>query len=677
MPPKPAPSFPDEIISEILTPVLLVPDAKFANTSEKSVFAVYTESTSAVLLVCKAWLRVSTPLLYNVVVLRSSAQAKALHRALKDNPALGKFIKKLRVEGGFGTYMHGILQSALGITDIFISLMLHASDSTSGLVQGLPLISPRRLVIWDEDHKVRKNKQVKQLMETLEKMATKWSNLTTLVSPFSGWLTAAERLEFIIKMASTSSATTVSLPADFGTIRTHALDLARITSIQKVEIRAIISSEDAQTLLSQPEFSKLRSKLRIVDPRWHIPPSTPAAPHPVDPTFMPMTACPQNIIDVVWSNVLFFLMAPDYSSQAQMKATIEIVSGSFGKSMNDKRLRYLRVCKTFHRVGLPYLYRWPVLRATNTAALCRKLEQEPSLGLHVREFASQISGVLTQGMRTLFAHTPRLTRLGMSHRVNMDWAVFRTLAETSGASLVELSVHVVPDSDAPVAPNASLFCLFTALRKLARKADFFLSPSDSGGLPALERLELVDGVGILPALISMDLPNIQHVIFPVIKLPTALVARCYQFLTNHGNKMHELQMLSPVVAQTLVLCPNLRTLDISLSDLDLFDLETYAQGLSPSQPHNFLAKLKISKYQRRRKADEDASWDVLFQALLSLNFANLPALTDLQIMQCEWPAPNERAIDQSPWVERAEGMLEHGIQLTDARGVHWRPRLKI
>jgi hypothetical protein len=103
-------SLPDEIISEILSPALKVSDEVFSDTSEVSPFAKYAESTSAYLLVCKSWLRVSTPLLYNIVILRSKAQAKALSLALAGNKELGQFIKKLRVEGGYGTPMLTIAQ---------------------------------------------------------------------------------------------------------------------------------------------------------------------------------------------------------------------------------------------------------------------------------------------------------------------------------------------------------------------------------------------------------------------------------------------------------------------------------------------------------------------------------------------------------------------------------------
>ncbi|KAJ7836892.1 hypothetical protein B0H14DRAFT_2362709 [Mycena olivaceomarginata] len=137
-------SLPDEIVSEILSPALKVPEYMFSDLSLKSPFAKYSVSSSATLLVCKAWLRVTTPFLYSVVVIRSKAQCRALGDALQKNPDLGRFIKKLRAEGGFRAHMQHILKFAPNITDLFVSLQIPSSDSSAGLVAGLPLINPTR-----------------------------------------------------------------------------------------------------------------------------------------------------------------------------------------------------------------------------------------------------------------------------------------------------------------------------------------------------------------------------------------------------------------------------------------------------------------------------------------------------------------------------------------------------
>ncbi|KAJ7053845.1 hypothetical protein C8F01DRAFT_995974 [Mycena amicta] len=127
-------SLPDEILSEILSPALKVPDDVFCDTTPgQSPFANYTESSSACLVVCKSWLRVATPLLYNVVILRSKAQAKALAGALAQNAELGRFIKKLRVEGGFGPSMHTVLRCAPNISDLYLTFEVYSPDNTDGI----------------------------------------------------------------------------------------------------------------------------------------------------------------------------------------------------------------------------------------------------------------------------------------------------------------------------------------------------------------------------------------------------------------------------------------------------------------------------------------------------------------------------------------------------------------
>ncbi|KAJ7177652.1 hypothetical protein C8R46DRAFT_810000, partial [Mycena filopes] len=113
---------PDEIISEILSPALKVSDERFSDTSDVSPFSKYELSTSAYLVVCKDWLRVATPLLYNIVVLRSRSQANALEKVLASHPEFGAFIRKLRLEGGYGMAMHTILKAAPNVTDVFLTL---------------------------------------------------------------------------------------------------------------------------------------------------------------------------------------------------------------------------------------------------------------------------------------------------------------------------------------------------------------------------------------------------------------------------------------------------------------------------------------------------------------------------------------------------------------------------
>ncbi|KAK7048814.1 F-box domain-containing protein [Favolaschia claudopus] len=158
-------SLPDEIISEILAPTLKISDDVFSDTSDISPFATYSGDSPTQ---------------------RRPLHAKALSVALSGNKELGQFIKKLRlVEGGYGPLMYTILQYAPNITDILLSLQLYSADDTTGLCNGLKLISPIRLILWNGqlEYNFRDNKMISQLVNTICQCIPQWNRL---LSPVGG-----------------------------------------------------------------------------------------------------------------------------------------------------------------------------------------------------------------------------------------------------------------------------------------------------------------------------------------------------------------------------------------------------------------------------------------------------------------------------------------------------------
>ncbi|KAJ7660840.1 hypothetical protein DFH06DRAFT_380688 [Mycena polygramma] len=247
---------PDELISEILTPLLKHSDEVFSDRSEKALLDP-GYSSSTYLLVCKAWFRVATPLLYNVVILRTTPQAESLRDLLKSHPEVGPFIKKLRVEGGFGNAMHTILHSAPNVTDLFLTLFIWGSDSVRGLASGLPLINPRRVIVVDVGAKSRtpkKNKQVNQLLQTLVACIPKWDNLRSFDHPYivedSLHPTCAERSEALISALGRSSSIE-TLIVRTGFLQSVSDGFRQISqvpsmkSLQLVNMMDIVYSDDA------------------------------------------------------------------------------------------------------------------------------------------------------------------------------------------------------------------------------------------------------------------------------------------------------------------------------------------------------------------------------------------------------------------------------------------------
>ncbi|KAJ7748961.1 hypothetical protein B0H16DRAFT_1888316 [Mycena metata] len=313
---------PDEILSEILTPALHVSDELFCRTSGTP-FATYTESTSVLLVVPKDWLRVSTPLLYNVVVLRSKAQAKALDATLKQNASLGRFIKKLRVEGGFGQHMHGILKTAVNITDVHLSLLLHSSDSSSGLVLGLPLINPKRLILSDDYEHPLGNKHVVPLLNTLEICAKNWTNLATVIFPYED--ITHHRASILLTLCDAPRVTTISFPSPpFGPgITTYFDKIAENPSLHTIEIRGEHVHKWAKRNLPLPDGSRLAKVVKLVDtsvPRSNLPLARfkPPICLPANASFRPMASSPQTTTDIIWDRVLFFALNFPFSPTTAM-----------------------------------------------------------------------------------------------------------------------------------------------------------------------------------------------------------------------------------------------------------------------------------------------------------------------------------------------------------------------
>jgi hypothetical protein len=112
---------PVELLHQIFSypDVCGIDDESFADTDPISHLAHVSRSTAiSVLLVCKLYLCIAAPLVYNTILLRSRNQAHSLMRTLRKNKALGLHVRKLRVEGGFGADMNRILHWAPRITDI-------------------------------------------------------------------------------------------------------------------------------------------------------------------------------------------------------------------------------------------------------------------------------------------------------------------------------------------------------------------------------------------------------------------------------------------------------------------------------------------------------------------------------------------------------------------------------
>ncbi|KAJ7500395.1 hypothetical protein B0H11DRAFT_781005 [Mycena galericulata] len=675
-------SLPDEIISEILSPALKVSEDIFSDTSEVSPFATYSESTSAYLLVCKSWLRVATPLLYNVVILRSKAQAKALSQALAKNQGLGQFIKKLRVEGGYGQSMHTVLKFAPNITDLFLSLAIWSSDNTAGLCMGLPLINPIRLIIRDSTS-MTLNKMLSNLVNALVASMPKWDRLVIFHCDFLGGTWNAD--ELVQPLSKSPILHTIIIPKVQGArwaykaFKTCPLKVIKIQ--QPVEGRDRIylpwDEKEALKLLKFTNKDTPAARVRL-DQSYHI-------ARPLNPHFIPMNAASQEDRDAIWSRILYFAMSvTDLANDPRRK---EI----------PRRLPMLSVSKTFNRLGLPHYYTHVILKDLNISKFASVLYNNPSLGPHVRTiWVASKNWRVMDSMLPILLKTTGLERMHTLHswfpneehqkssfhsedsqifslpseQQPIPWYAFTAMARCSGSTLRELSYPV----QEPIGGlgTAKIFDALTELRSLHWKCQtrFVCPPEDtpSEGLLNLEELQVWSSDSSFFAVLSrMELKSLRRL---------GLASEgAEQFLKMHGKKLTELDIAYTAVDELEVkifeVSPNLCS--ISLFS-DISRNPPIEDHFHPAQPVPSVLKITFDLPEQPLDKHSIAHWETYLTILFEPKC--FPGLRQIQVRCFEWPT-NEREISKSCWVRWAESMLKYNISLTDRTGKRWRPRLKM
>ncbi|KAJ7174870.1 hypothetical protein C8R46DRAFT_94590 [Mycena filopes] len=692
-----APHLPDEIVSQILSPALKVSETAFSdNDSVVSPFAAPSVSTSAALVVCKAWLRVATPLLYHVVVIRSTAQARALQRTLRSNPDLGKFIKMLRVEGGFGPAMEQVLIHAPNITDIFISLLIHASDSTAGLVAGLPLINPTRLILFDNarwDPGPARNKHARALISTLEERVPKWTKLTDLSLPYYSPISGPrERRDLVYDLCSVATVKKISFPHIEPEDIPFLVTLAVRPSLDVIYIRTAPPPSVVLTAWTP----RLKALVQWPE-KWESTPEPFDTPDiwPTDPSFQPLQSVPPDVTDRLWSRILMFSMAADLQSKSNFMRAFD---GSYpGWPERHGQVRYLVISKMFSRLALVHLHHTLTFQRPDLlASFLHRFTSTPALGMHIREMHLHHSTYYQGGgvpeMSRIFSHTPCLKRFIGHERYTvmplLSWEVVATLAQTAGPNIEEISgfQFLLPPSSAS-AYSPHVFESFLALRTFTWACQyryapghdtplFFIQtePAPPNGLPALESLCMTSSVGT-SVFTAMALPRLRELELGA----NFMRAQDEQeaFLQRHGPKIESLTLgtLAPFTDMEhpiLEMFPALSRLSLHLQTNGMhdFDLDT----LDPGYKHTSLRMLIVKKPPFSNKVKEEAAWKHFFE---TLDLSYFPSLEEIQVTDVfdEWPT-TEHAISKSMWVKIAEQLLPLGVHLTGSTGARWYPRLK-
>ncbi|KAF7373574.1 hypothetical protein MSAN_00567800 [Mycena sanguinolenta] len=624
-------SLPDEIISEILSPALSVSDAAFSalsNSYRRSPFMTFSESTSAYLLVSKAWLRVSTPLLYHDVILRSKAQAQALATTLTTNPALGR-----------------------NITDLFLSTTIASSDNASGLCRGLPLLNPVRVIIDTGYRWISVGKSGLKLLETLEQCILTWKKMVSPSVLFS-FIHSCLCVQTVLKVPSDFRSDLAKAVAQAPSLQTlmvwHEGSLCEVPpcvriiaanpSLKRFRIeppRLLRDSFENDFYTEMKQDKRLMALWDSTDESGHIPADDAASSSLF--VYPARLAADPVQEDAIWSRVLYFALERDKSSRRSGK---------------------------FAQLGVPYLFTNAVVPCCLMGRFGSQLESMPELGSRVQSLTLTISPNDNMTFKKIITYTTALTKLhgGLFCR-SITWKAFSDLQESTGASLRSFQGIPVFKPSGPV--DSNVFALFPQMQHFGWDSGTVFKTGPKS-IPAdffrcyrtWSMFYILDSeYGFV---IFTRLPSLRIVTFAATAVGGA------EFFQKHGAKLQKLTLSSLQLEDPALAiwrhCISLTVLGVSCDDKH----HPTASCLKTSDISAHLERIvfRVAHYHRFKQKHEIA----LGQLLLSLkSTASFPALREIEHPCCQWPTA-EPAISKSQWVKWAESLHERDIHLVDPAG---------
>ncbi|KAI6034538.1 hypothetical protein BKA83DRAFT_672560 [Pisolithus microcarpus] len=270
---------PDEILHDILAHIFWVDEDVFACPTPASSRATDDDSDTreiqydsnvpraAVPLVCKRWLNVSTPLLYETIFLRTRPQ-------LLNDYTLGQNIRKLRVGCGLGVPMNKILRFSPNITHLVIELVAEKEEHIIGLGAGLQAINPSKVVLIQRSMPWY-NRRTLPLVTELCHYIPKWTRLTTLRYPYDRSPRQSSR-DLITALGNIPHLRTLYVPCGYSIDRTLLVSLLGSLGDSITEIYSeapLVDNEDSRMFLTLADFAKLRQKVLFPVPGpWAVRP---------------------------------------------------------------------------------------------------------------------------------------------------------------------------------------------------------------------------------------------------------------------------------------------------------------------------------------------------------------------------------------------------------------------
>ncbi len=131
---------------------------------------------SHLLLVCKQWTRIITPLLYANVLLRSDDDVALFARTLTENRALGPLVRNLRLDGGYARQLGEVAKHLPAVRGLAIELQMLSKTTVSGLFKAMSLFDPTDVYLHSVT-RPRENQKSVDVARRVYDQLPKWKSL--------------------------------------------------------------------------------------------------------------------------------------------------------------------------------------------------------------------------------------------------------------------------------------------------------------------------------------------------------------------------------------------------------------------------------------------------------------------------------------------------------------------
>ncbi|KAF7297098.1 F-box domain-containing protein [Mycena indigotica] len=677
---------PDEIISQILIPALEIPDKTFADTSVESPFAKYRTSSSIYLSVCKAWYRVGTPNLYQTVILRSRAQAAALEWTLKRvNGLFGRYIRKLRLEGAYGTAIRTILQAAPNISDLFVAVNLWPGDDSTGLCLVLADLNPRRVILFDTPNHGPRTNDGEVLRQKLKHCIRMWQNLTVFEFPDACASQWSLMIDFSPPLSLSSNIRTIVIPFTpiflHGQVAEHLGVMAQSPTLQRIFMRPP-REWDNRLIISFEAITQSPVLARLVE----LPSQRMASTTLFDTVTLRFST--SGVPDHIWNRVLFYALSLDPNKPQPLE--------------RKPYLGLVTVCKRFERLAQPHLHSTMVLRGSFAMMdFLRRLERDPCIRPALRALYFELPDTAwTVSLDQLFEAQPSTCSLNLLSLIGLEpfslsARLFNSFAQHSGHSLARIEGLLLTRDHGKESP--AVWGSFKALSVIRLDNRVFWQATSQeipfDALANLRRLELgchhPGTESLIRVFAGMNLPALRRAAFTFVasnnqissvQSTDKLYIAIKRFLGRHGpGKLEWLSVPSSFLEQDAV-APVKWLKVFELCD-KMAHVEISCWG-DVSRPNIFKSTTKtnlaLEKVSFRLGADGHRQWRTMerqwTEFLEACDLSLFPNLREIWLPCVKWPT-NEHEIAKSMWVDTAELLLDAGIRLLDQDGLGWRKRL--